>query len=61
MGSTFSKRVWKLGTQFCPKLMKSGPNWAPSSRFGKCIVENERGSEGNAMELVLRPEIEVKS
>ena len=59
MGSTFSKRVWKMGTQIGPKLTKSGPKWSWSGRFGQKIMENDRGSKGNVMELVLKPKIKV--
>ena len=60
MGLIFSKRVRKLGTRIRSKLTEIGPNWAPSMGLGQRIMEHDRGSEGNAMELVLKPKIEVK-
>ena len=54
MGLIFSKRVWIFGSQICPKLMKIGPRLILSGRFGQIIVENNRGSKGNVMELVLK-------
>ena len=61
MGLIFSKRVGKLGTQIGSELTKSSPKWSWSSRLDQIIMENDRGSEGNVMEWVLKPKIEVKS
>ena len=40
MGATFAKRVRKIGTPICPKLVKIGPNRTSWLRLGGLLVQN---------------------